>query len=159
MPLWPQTKQRLSSDKYVPLIAVTLLLENIQNIISFVSDLDELIFLKFICLSLLTHALFWQMASCTPASTSILWEQTRPSFARWESTRPWGPTSITPAGSTVRTTFLNYGVSPRQSSLFCGEKCQRWIFSIDPSSYLLQNNIISRTLLQKKIPLKQLLLN
>ncbi len=154
MPLWPQTKQRLSSDKYVPLIAVILLLENIQNIISFVSDSDELIFLKFICLSLLisTLALFWQMASCTPASTSILWEQTRPSFARWENTRPWGPTSITPAGSTVRTTFLNHGVSPRQSSLFSGEKCQRWIFSIDPSSYLLQTNLISQTLLQIKCP-------
>ncbi len=57
MPLWPQTKQRLSPDKYVPLIAVILLLENIQNIIYFVSDSDELIFLKFICLSLLISTL------------------------------------------------------------------------------------------------------
>lgn len=151
MPLRPQTKQRLSFDKYVPLIVIIL----IQSIISFVSDLDELIFLKFICLPLFISLMltpFWQMASCTPASTLILWEQTRPSFAHWANTQPWGPTSITPAGSTVCTKCLNHGVPPRKSSLFSRE-CARYEYSIltlHPTSCTLTSYLINLGKKRKK---------
>lgn len=88
---------------------------------------------------------FWQMASCMPASTLILWEQTRPSFAHWANTQPWGPTSITPAGSTVCTKCLNHGVPPRKSSLLSGESA-RYEYStltLHPTSCTLTSYLIN----------------